>query len=118
MPYLWNNIIQEWLLNQNLDFAPEEIVNAFNQVENTMGSDWISLTFGKSRGIWNTISIIELGKMLVDVEKTPNGRNGDEDSTAEILLTGFVLDILVIAPSHRSFLRLFVFNKNNSKVYF
>ena len=73
MPYQWNNIVQEWLLNQNLDCEPKEIVDAFNQVEKTMGSDWIGLTFGTSRGIWNTISIIELGKMLVEVEKTPNG---------------------------------------------
>ena len=73
MPYQWNNLVQEWLLNQNLDYEPEEIVDAFNQVEKTMGSSWIGLTFGTTRGIWNAISIIELGKMLVDVEKTPNG---------------------------------------------
>jgi hypothetical protein len=73
VPYQWNNLVQEWLLNQNLDYEPEEIVDAFNQVEKTMGSSWIGLTFGTTRGIWNAISIIELGKMLVDVEKTPNG---------------------------------------------
>lgn len=73
MPYLWNNIVKDWLLNQSLDYEPEEIVDAFNQVEKTMGPSWIGLTFGTTRGIWNAISIIELGKMLVEVEKTPNG---------------------------------------------
>lgn len=73
MPYQWNDILQDWLLNQNLDYDPEEIVDAFNQVEKTMGSDWIGLTFGTFRGVWAAIPIIELGKMLREVEKIPDG---------------------------------------------
>jgi hypothetical protein len=73
MPYQWNDIFQEWLLNHNLDYDPVEIVDAFNQAEKTMGSDWIGLTFGTCRGTWVTISIIELGKILGEVEKIPNG---------------------------------------------
>jgi len=73
MPYQWNNILQEWLLNQNLDYDPEEIVDAFNQVDKSMGPNWIGLTFGTFRGAITAIPIIELGKMLREVEKTPDG---------------------------------------------
>jgi len=73
MPYQWIDILQDWLLNQNLNYDPVEIVDAFNQVDKSMGSNWIGLTFGTFRGVWAAIPIIELGKMLREVEKIPDG---------------------------------------------
>jgi len=72
MPYRWEEILQDWLMGAVVDYDPSEIVDAFNLVEKTMGSNWIDLAFGQSRGSMVAIPIIELGLTLREVERIPN----------------------------------------------
>jgi hypothetical protein len=72
MPYLWKDIQKEWLLDQQVDYAPEEVIEAFNEVETILG---VNLTLAPlvGRGPVVAIPIIELGKVLKIVTEIPNG---------------------------------------------
>jgi hypothetical protein len=72
MPFQWKDIVQDWLLGTTLDYETDEIVDAFNEVERIMGSEWL---VGQTRGAMDTIRVVDLGKTLIDLGKIDGGEN-------------------------------------------
>ena len=72
MPYLWRDIQKEWLLGQNVDYVPEDVVKAFNEIESVLAID-LSLATHIGRGPLVAIPIIELGRVLDILKEIPNG---------------------------------------------
>lgn len=75
MPFQWKDILQDWLLGESLDYEIDDIINAFNDVERIMGSEWLAHLFGQSRGTMVAIEVIELGRTLREIEKIHDGSN-------------------------------------------
>ena len=73
MPFQWKDILQDWLLGETLDYKTDDIVNAFNDLERIMNPGWLDQIFGQSRGTVTAIQIIELGRMLREIEQTHGG---------------------------------------------
>lgn len=73
MPFTWQDIQKNLLSDQSIDYAPDEVVEAINQVETALGSDWLTSALGSSRGAIFIIPIIELGKIIKIIKDVPNG---------------------------------------------
>lgn len=75
MTFKFPEIQKEWLLNANINYSKEEIVDAFNIVERILGNKWIPTFFFGQRGSSVAIPIIDLGLTLKLLEGIPNFSN-------------------------------------------
>ncbi len=68
---IWEDIKNDWLLDVEVDYSPEEVVKAFNEVQSTLSLD-LSLATHVGRGLVFVIPIIELGKLLPVLKEISN----------------------------------------------
>jgi hypothetical protein len=74
MPWLWEEIEQDWLAGGVVVDAPEVVVDAFNRVEARFGRAWIEASrqqegsIGPVRGTLPTLNVIVLGQQLRALE--------------------------------------------------
>lgn len=74
MPVDWDHIHKEWLLGYSIEYEPNEIVEAFNLIERHFGETWLNSKFQYHRGLAVVIPLVDLGKILKEIEKTPSSK--------------------------------------------
>lgn len=74
MPFSWDAIRTDWLLNLPIHYEQDEIVDAFNTIEAQFGSEWFNRLRGQ-RGVLISIRLVELGNILKAIKKVPGAGN-------------------------------------------
>ncbi len=94
--WAWDDINNDWLVGSKLVLSQEEIVEAFNRVEQMLGREWIEasrITSGAiARGSAPTLRVVSMGQRLSALEGVPDGveklieriRRGDHSAEAEL----------------------------------
>jgi hypothetical protein len=75
LAWTWDEIDQDWLLGSKLAVTPNEIVTAFNRLDNVLGRGWIEASRTRSgvpsRGTLVTLRVVTTGQLLANLDSVP-----------------------------------------------
>jgi hypothetical protein len=93
--WTWDEINNDWLLGSRLALPPDDVVAAFNRVEQILGGDWIEAsrihTGVQVRGTQSTLSVATVGQLIASLDGIPGAaelieklRGDDASAFAEL----------------------------------